>query len=191
MDLKIVKQETVYETIHFYVRQSEISVTNYEDMIDVILTMIKGGYCFLMDREILRDTLETLVFMYEPNDDMNRDRVILQLLDIDDDDDDEDEDAGADMFKNLTKMMGMPDMGMPDMGNQQTESATEEPSAEEPAVTEEPAATEDPAAEEPAAEEPATEEPAAEEPATEEPAAEEPATEEPATEEPAAVPETQ
>jgi hypothetical protein len=113
--LKIVKQDNVYETIHSYISDSSKEVTNYEEMIEVVLDMIKSGHCFLMDRDILRDALETLTFMYEPNDDMNKDRVILQLIDVDDDDeDDEDgEDAGMDMLKNLGKMMGMPDM--PDM----------------------------------------------------------------------------
>ena len=108
--LKIVKQDTVYETIHSYISESSKSVTNYEDMIEVVLDMIREGHCFLMDRDILRDCLETLTFMYEPNDDMNKDRVVLQLIDIDDDEDDGEE-GGMDMLKNLGKMMGMPDMG--------------------------------------------------------------------------------
>ena len=108
--LKIVKQDIVYETIHSYITDSSKSVTNYEEMIEVVLDMIREGHCFLMDRDILRDCLETLTFMYEPNDDMNKDRVVLQLIDIDDDEDDGEE-GGMDMLKNLGKMMGMPDMG--------------------------------------------------------------------------------
>ena len=70
--LKIVKQDTVYETIHSYITESSKSITNYEEMIEVVLDMIKDGHCFLMDRDILRDALETLTYMYEPNDDMNK-----------------------------------------------------------------------------------------------------------------------
>ena len=159
--LKIVKQDTVYETIQSFIAESSKSVSNYEDMIEVVLEMIKVGHCFLMDRDILRDALETLTFMYEPNDDMNRDRVILQLIDVDDEDDIEDEDVSMDMLKNFGKMMGMPDM--PD--EEPTDSPAQEESTDSPAE-EEP--TDSPAEEEPAAdvktEEPAdvkTEEPVA------------------------------
>jgi len=128
--LKIVKQDTVYETIHSYITDSSKSVTNYEEMIEVILDMIKEGHCFLMDRDILRDALETLTFMYEPNDDMNKDRVVLQLIDIDDDEED-DEDGGMDMLKNLGKMMGMPDMGDMMKEAEETSAPEEETSAPE------------------------------------------------------------
>ena len=128
--LKIVKQDTVYETIHSYITESSKSITNYEEMIEVVLDMIKDGHCFLMDRDILRDALETLTYMYEPNDDMNKDRVILQLVDINEDDEDEDGgDAGMDMRKNLGKMMGMPDMDNM-MKGEGEETAEDEPSPE-------------------------------------------------------------
>ena len=111
MELKIVKQDTVYETVHKFITDSSKKISDYEEMIEVVLEMVKNGYCFLMDRDILRDALETLTFMYEPNDDMNRDRLILQLVDVDEDEDDEGGDMGMDMIKNLGKMMGMPDGG--------------------------------------------------------------------------------
>ena len=125
--LKIVKQDTVYETIHSYISDSSKEVTNYEEMIEVVLDMIKSGHCFLMDRDVLRDALETLTFMYEPNDDMNKDRVILQLVDIDDDDEEDGEDAGMDMLKNLGKMMGMPDMADVMKGEEESTPAEETP----------------------------------------------------------------
>ena len=149
--LKIVKLETLYETIHSYITESSKKVTNYEEMIEVVLEMIKDGHCFVMDRDILRDALESLTFMYEPNDDMNKDRVILQLVDIDDDEDDEDidGDASMDMLKNLGKMMGMPDMSdMPDMDDKDNQDSVEESApVEEPAPTpvEESAPVEEPA----------------------------------------------
>ncbi len=154
--LKIVKQDTIYETVHSYITDSSKSVTNYEEMIEVVLDMIKEGYCFLMDRDILRDALESLTYMYEPNDDMNKDRVILQLVDVDDDEDDDDEgDAGMDMLKNLGKMMGMPDMsGMGDVMNDPEEKSTEDtPAPEEKPVEDTPAPEEKPVEDTPAPEE--------------------------------------
>ena len=46
-----------------------------EDMIDMILTMIRGGYCFNVDRERLRDAMEDITYMLCPEDDINKDRV--------------------------------------------------------------------------------------------------------------------
>ena len=48
-------------------------------MINVILDMIKVGYCFTMDRDILRDAMESLTYMYAPSDDMNKDRLVQQF----------------------------------------------------------------------------------------------------------------
>ena len=133
MELKIVKQDTVYETVHKFITDSSKKISDYEEMIEVVLEMVKNGYCFLMDRDILRDALETLTFMYEPNDDMNRDRLILQLVDVDEDEDDDGGDMGMDMIKNLGKMMGMPDGGDSDGG----ESDGSEDEEKEPVVSEE------------------------------------------------------
>ena len=174
--LKIVKQDTVYETIQSFITDSSKSISNYEDMIEVVLEMIKVGHCFLMDRDILRDALETLTFMYEPNDDMNRDRVILQLIDVDEEDDIEDEDVSMDMLKNFGKMMGMPDMtdeepAVAPAEEEPTDVKTDAPAEEEPTDVKTDAPTEeeptDVKTEEPTEEEPTdvkTDAPAEEEP---------------------------
>ena len=141
--LKIIKQDTVYETIHYYINSTSKTVSNYEDMVEVVLDMIKEGHCFLMERDILRDCLETLTYMYELQDDMNKDRIILQLIDIDEEDE-EDGDASVDMLKNLGQMMGgapggMPDMsammaGMPDMSQMMAGMQDDTDEEEEPKV---------------------------------------------------------
>ena len=108
MYLKIVKQDDMYETIHKFITDEAKTVVCYEDMINIVLDMVREGFCFSVDRELLRDALESLAYMYEPNDDMNKERVILQLIDLDDDDDDSDDgDASMDMLNNLGRMMGM------------------------------------------------------------------------------------
>lgn len=108
--LKKVTKEEVYETIHSYINTKEDSVDTYEDMVNIILSMIKDGYCFIMDRDYLRDAMESLTYMYSPEDDMNRDRLIVQFDDDEEDPDDEDEeeceDDGLDMLK-MMQMMGM------------------------------------------------------------------------------------
>jgi hypothetical protein len=57
----------------------------------IILTMVKAGYMFNMDRDRLRDAMEDITFMLCPDDDANRDRVERGLEYDDDDDDDEDD----------------------------------------------------------------------------------------------------
>ena len=120
IELKKVSVENLYETIHNFVQKKEMIVDDYESMIEVILAMIKGGYCFSMDRDILRDAMESLTYMYAPSDDLNKDRLVAQFADEEEDDDDDESSAEEDGFGNmdLMKMMQMMGgMGMPDGGD--------------------------------------------------------------------------
>ena len=109
VQLKIVKVDDIYETIHKYISNSDTTIETYDDMINNILSMIKDGYCFIMERDYLRDAMESLTYMYSPNDDINKDRIILQFADEEEDDDDDEEDEeelDMDMLK-MMQMMGM------------------------------------------------------------------------------------
>jgi hypothetical protein len=105
VELKKVTSDNVYETIHQFVSSGELVVNDYDSMIEVILSMIRGGYCFAMDRDILRDAMESLTYMYAPSDDMNKDRLVQQFADDDDDEDEEEQDDFGNM--DLMKMMQM------------------------------------------------------------------------------------
>ena len=109
ISLTKVVVDDLYETIHGYVTKRELIVDDYEAMIEVILSMIKDGYCFAMDRDILRDAMESLTYMYAPSDDMNKDRLVQQFADEEDSDDDEEsgEDEGDFNNMDLMKMMQM------------------------------------------------------------------------------------
>ena len=63
-------------------------------MKNLILTMVKAGYMFNMDRDRLRDAMEDITFMLCPDDDANKDRV-ERGLEYDDDDDSDIEDIGT------------------------------------------------------------------------------------------------
>ena len=89
MKFTVVTPETLYETIDTYVTENEIKITTYDEMIDTVLKMMKDGHCFPFDRDILRDAMESLTFMYCPGDEMNKDRVVCQLEDMPDDDSDD------------------------------------------------------------------------------------------------------
>ena len=127
ISLTKVVVDDLYETIHDYVTKRELIVDDYEAMIEVILSMIKDGYCFAMDRDILRDAMESLTYMYAPSDDMNKDRLVQQFADEEEDsEDDEDEDSGDDdgEFNNMDLMKMMQMMGgmsgMSDVGESKT-----------------------------------------------------------------------
>ena len=123
VELKKVTSDNVYESIHGFVTSGELVVDDYDSMIEVILSMIKVGYCFALDRDLLRDAMESLTYMYAPSDDMNKDRLVQQFAD--DGEDDEDEEEGEEEFGNmdLMKMMQMMggamggEGGMPDLGS--------------------------------------------------------------------------
>jgi len=110
ISLKKVTSDELYDTIHNFVKQSGETVEDYEGMVEVVLKMIQGGYCFTMDRDTLRDAMECLTFMYCPSDDMNRDRVVQQLVD---EDEDEDEVSDEEEFGNMDLMKMMQVMGAP------------------------------------------------------------------------------
>jgi len=112
--------DNLYETIHSFVESNKVIIEDYEGMVNLIIRMIKHGHCFTMDRDILRDAMESLTYMYAPSDDMNKDRLIHQFVDDDDDDDDESEEGeggeggefgNMDMLKMMQMMGGMPPGG--------------------------------------------------------------------------------
>jgi len=105
-----VKADDLYETIHSFVKENKVIVSEYDDMVKVILRMITSGYCFSVERDLLRDAMESLTYFYSPDDDMNRDRIVCQL--DDDGDSDSDDDGEPNPMEGLMRMMG----GMGGMG---------------------------------------------------------------------------
>ena len=140
--LTIVKVDDLYQSIDSFVTDNKVVVSEYDDMIKTVLRMIAAGYCFAMDRDLLRDAMESMTYMYAPEDDMNRDRVVCQLEDDGDDSDSEDGEGGMggeNPMEGLMKMMsglggpgGMPGMpGMPDMSDKETCDKSECPGKSE------------------------------------------------------------
>ena len=87
-ELKVITVDNLHNTIRDFVVESQTIVSDYEDMKQLILTMIKAGYMFNMDRDRLRDAMEDITFMLCPNDDVNKDRV-ERGLEYDDSEEDE------------------------------------------------------------------------------------------------------
>ena len=88
IDLKLVTIDNVHEMIPNYIHENKIIITDYEDMINVVLDMIKNKHFFNMDKNFLRGCMEDLTYMYSPNDIVNKDRIVQILEPSDDEDDD-------------------------------------------------------------------------------------------------------
>lgn len=88
-DLTVVTVDTLHSSIRDFIINSKTVIGDYEDMKSLILTMIKAGYMFNMDRDRLRDAMEDITFMLCPDDDANKDRV-ERGLEYDDDDSEDD-----------------------------------------------------------------------------------------------------
>ena len=95
-DLVLVTTDNFHIIVPEFLNKKKILITSYEDMMDTIVQMVQEKHLFNMDRDILRSMMEDLTFMCCPGDDINKERVILQLAPSDDEDDeeeDEDEDG--------------------------------------------------------------------------------------------------
>ena len=102
--LKVVKEDTLHETILKYIESKEVVIGEYENMKTMVLDMIAGGHMFNMERDRLRDAMEDITYMLNPNDDVNKDRV-SRGLEYDDDDDSDEEIDIMDEMKNIKQFM--------------------------------------------------------------------------------------
>ena len=143
-ELTLVTLDNAHQVIPEYIVSKGLMIGSYEDMMDVILSMIKDRHFFNMDKNILRGCLEDLTFMYSPGDDVNKDRVVAMLEPSDDEDsDDEDDDSDGDnasmeqfqemMMKQLSSQMGGMDLEkmMGQMGGVNAGGEDKEPEKDE------------------------------------------------------------
>ena len=91
MKLKSVTNDNIHFVIPEYIEENDITIKDIDTMIDAYMRMVKDNYLFLIDRELLKDLLVDITYMYAPNDDANKDRVLYHLVGSDSDDDDEDD----------------------------------------------------------------------------------------------------
>ena len=91
MKLTSVTNDNIHEIIPEYIQDNDITIKDIDTMIDAYMRMVKDNYLFLIDRDLLKDLLVEITYMYAPNDDANKDRVLYHLVGSDSDDDDDDE----------------------------------------------------------------------------------------------------
>ena len=60
-----------------------------DNMIDTYMDMVKNNYLFMIDRDLLKDLLVDITYMYSPDDDANKSRVLYHLVGSDSEDEDD------------------------------------------------------------------------------------------------------
>lgn len=95
MPAKVITQVTLenfHELVPEYIHNKNIIISNYDDMKETYLCMLRDQYLFIFDRDVLIACLTDLTYMYAPGDDLNKDAVLeLLVLENEDDMDDCDE----------------------------------------------------------------------------------------------------
>ena len=92
---QLVTVDNYHEVIPKYIADNEVLISEYDDVTEMILKMISEGYCFSMDKNLLRGYCEDFAYMFNPSDTVNRDRIVNMLEESDDEDEDEDEEEGG------------------------------------------------------------------------------------------------
>jgi len=88
--LVVVNTENLHQNVYEYIQTKELDVKEMDDIMNVYLSMLRDGYCFVLDREVLMACLVDITYVLTPSND-NMEIVKLNMMG-EDDDDDEDED---------------------------------------------------------------------------------------------------
>ena len=103
-ELILVTLDNVHELLPAYIAEKNIIISGYDDIMYVVLKIIKEKHFFNMDKNILRGCLEDLTYMYCPGDDINKDRVLAMLEPSDDEDDSDDEIEVTDFLPEIQQL---------------------------------------------------------------------------------------
>tara|TARA_B110001469_G_C9622051_1_gene310108 strand:+ start:1478 stop:1870 length:393 start_codon:yes stop_codon:yes gene_type:complete len=79
-----------------YIHSNKIIIENCDDMVEVVLNMIRQRYFFNIDKNTLRDFMDDLVLIYNPDLDECKNRVMNLICDSDSESDScSDEEGGV------------------------------------------------------------------------------------------------
>lgn len=124
MSLKLITIDNFHLEVPKYISDNEIILSEYNDVTELILKMLRDDYFFNMDLNLLRGYCEMLIYKYSPNDEKNKDRIITMLEESDDESSD-DEDESSDMTEMMMKMM-MGQMANKNSSNDNVEDVKED-----------------------------------------------------------------
>jgi hypothetical protein len=87
----IVNLENIHELTYKFISDNNIVVLNFEEsMTQVYLDMVQADCRFIVDRELMHEIFCEIAYRLNPNDPLNRDRLLMTIGSIDDSDDDDD-----------------------------------------------------------------------------------------------------
>ena len=86
----LVTKENIHQTTFNFINENNIRVINFEEsMTEVYLQMISTNHRFIIDRELVREVFVDIAYVLNPNDVLNKNRVLMELGAIFDDSDEE------------------------------------------------------------------------------------------------------
>ena len=124
MSFKLITTDNFHLEVPKYISDNEIILSEYNDVTELILKMLRDDYFFNMDLNLLRGYCEMLIYKYAPNDEKNKDRIITMLEESEDESSD-DEDESSDMTEMMMKMM-MGQMANKNSSNDNVEDVKED-----------------------------------------------------------------
>ena len=90
MHSKIVNLENIHELTYKFISDNNLVVLNFEEsMTQVYLDMVQANYRFVVDRELMHEIFCEIAYRLNPNDPLNRDRLLMTIgiMDADSDSD--------------------------------------------------------------------------------------------------------
>ena len=124
MDIKTVSIDNFHTVISKYVSDKCIKITDIDSMIDTYMAMVEDQFLFTFDRDLLKDMLVDLTYMYSPKDDANKSRVLYHLVGSDSDEESDDDDMMS-KITDLTEKLRNGGMGLGMGGGSNVDEAVE------------------------------------------------------------------
>ena len=90
MHSKIVNLENIHDLTYKFIGENNMVIVNFEEsMTQVYLDMVQRDYRFIIDRELMHEIFCEIAYRLNPNDPLNRDRLLMTIGMMDDSDDDD------------------------------------------------------------------------------------------------------
>lgn len=89
--MSIINLENIHELTYKFISDNNITIVNFEEsMTRVYLDMVQADYRFVVDRELIHEIFCEIAYRLNPNDTLNRDRLLMIIGAMDDSDSDSD-----------------------------------------------------------------------------------------------------
>ena len=86
----LVTKENIHECTLNFIEEDNIHIINFEEsMTEVYLKMIASNYRFIVEHQFIREVFVDIAYLLNPNDTLNKNRVLMELGAIFDDSDEE------------------------------------------------------------------------------------------------------